>query len=100
MLNSESIVIIRIKGNIYYIAKYPGDDWLWVGECLLYSKFPTGEYLLYSEVSGGKVYYIANILRGNVYSKHSGERFTIRHRNTDYWAKSYFQINHSDVISY
>ena len=24
MLNSESIVIIRIKGDIYYIAKYPG----------------------------------------------------------------------------
>jgi hypothetical protein len=24
--------------NIYYIAKYPGDDRLWMGECLLYSK--------------------------------------------------------------
>ena len=61
MLNSESIVIIRIKG----------------------------EYLLYSKVSGRKVYYIANISRGDVYYivNIPGEgllcgRFTIRHRNS------------------
>jgi hypothetical protein len=40
VLNSESIVIIRIKG----------------------------EYLLYSKVSGRKVYYIANISRGSKHS--------------------------------
>ena len=54
MLNSESIVIIRIKG-----------------EHLLYSKI-SGGMIGYgwgniSKVSGGKVYYIANIPRGNVY---------------------------------
>ena len=67
MLNSESVAIIRIKGDIYYIANYPGDDRLLMGECLLYSKCSPGEYLLYSKVSGGKVYYIANIPKGNVY---------------------------------
>ena len=42
VLNSESIVIIGLRGNIYYIAKYPGDDRLWMGKCLLYSKFSPG----------------------------------------------------------
>ena len=60
MLNSESIVIIRIKG----------------------------EHLLYSKISDGKVYHIANIPRGDVYYIVSISRegllcgrFTIRHRN-------------------
>jgi hypothetical protein len=55
--------------------------------------FPPGEYLLYSKVSRGKVYYILNIPRGNVYYivNIPGEgllcrRFTIRHRNKEYWA--------------
>ena len=53
MLNSESIVIIRIKGEHLQHSKISGgDDRLWMGECLLYSK-----------VSGWKVYYIANIPR-------------------------------------
>ena len=69
VLNSESIVIIRIKGEHLLYSKISGGmiGYTWMGECLLYSKFFPGEYLLYSKVSGGKVYYIANIPRGNVY---------------------------------
>jgi hypothetical protein len=65
VLNSESIVIIRIKGehllyskisggmigygwgDVCYIVKYPGEG-------LLYSKYSEGECLLYSKVSGGR----------------------------------------------
>ena len=69
MLNSESIVIIRIKGeHLLYrkISGVGGGDQLWMGECLLYRKVSPGEYVLYSKISGGKVYYIANIPRGKV----------------------------------
>jgi hypothetical protein len=44
--------------------------------------FPPGEYLLYSKVSGGKIYYIVNIPGEGLLCG----RFTIRHRNKEYWA--------------
>ena len=62
MLNSESIVIIRIKGEHLLYSKISG--WMigygWGNVCYIVN-FPPEEYLLYSKVSGGKVYYIANI---------------------------------------
>ena len=90
MLNSESIVTIRIKGEHLLYSKISGGKigYGWGNVCYIVN-FPPGEYLLYSKVSGEKVYYIANIPRGNVYYIVSipGEgllygRFTIRHRNT------------------
>ena len=68
MLNSESIVIIWIKGEHLLYRKISGGmiDYGWGNVCYLVN-FPSGEYLLYSKVSGGKVYYIANIQRGNVH---------------------------------
>ena len=68
MLNSESIVIIRIKGEHLLHSKISGGmiGYGWGNVCYIVN-FPPGEYLLYSKVSGGKVYYIANIPRGNVY---------------------------------
>ena len=92
MLNSESIVIIRIKGEHLLYSKIPGGmiGYGWGNVCYIVN-FPPGEYLLYSKVSGGKVYYIANIPRGNVYYLVNipGEgllcgRFTIRHRKGIY----------------
>jgi hypothetical protein len=80
VLNSESIVIIRIKGGHLLYIKISGEmiGYGW-GNVYYIVNFPPGEYLLYSKVSGGKVYYIANIPRGNVlYSKHSGGRFAMR----------------------
>ena len=84
VLNSESIVFIRIKGEHLLYSKISGGmiGYGWGNVCYRVN-FPPGEYLLYSEVSGGKVYYIANILRGNVYIPGEGllcGRFTIRHR--------------------
>ena len=84
MLDSESIVIIRIKGEHLLYSKISGGmiGYGW-GNVFYIVKFPPREYLLYSKVSGGKVYYIANILRGNVYIPGEGllcGRFTIRHR--------------------
>jgi hypothetical protein len=83
MLNSESIVIIRIMGEHLLYSKIYGGmiGYGWGNVCYIVN-IPPGEYLLYSKVSGGKVYYIANIPRGNVYyilySKHSGGRFAMR----------------------
>ena len=67
MLNSESIVIIRIKGEHLLYSKISGGmiGYGWRNVCYVVS-FPPGEYLLYSKVSGGKVYYRANIPRGKV----------------------------------
>ena len=67
MLNSESIVIIRIKGEHLLYSKISGGmiGYEWGNVCYIVN-FPQGEYLLYSKVSGGKVYYIANIPRGKV----------------------------------
>jgi len=75
VLNSESIVIIRIKGEHLLYSKISGGmiGYGWGNVCYI-AKFPPGEYLLHSKVSGGKVYYIANIPRG----KHSGGRFAMR----------------------
>jgi hypothetical protein len=62
VLNSESIVIIRIKGEHLLYRKMSegmiGYGW---GNVYYIVNFPPGEYLLYSKVSGGKVYYIVNI---------------------------------------
>ena len=89
MLNSESIVIIRIKGEHLLYNTISGGmiGYGWGNVCYIVN-FSPGEYLLYSKVSGGKVYYIANIPRGNVYFivNITGEgllcgRFTIRHRH-------------------
>ena len=90
MLNSESIVIIRIKGEHLLYSKISGGmiGYGWGNVCYIVI-FSPGEYLLYSKVSEGKVYYIANIPRGNVYYivvNIPGEgllcgRFTIRHRD-------------------
>ena len=90
MLNSESTVIIRIKGEHLLYCKISDGmiDYGWGNVCYIVI-FSTGEYLLYSKVSGGKVYYIANIPRGEclLYIVHiPGEgllcgRFTIRHRH-------------------
>ena len=78
MLNSESIVIFRIKGNIYYIAKYPGDDRIWMGECLLKSP-PRGNIYYIAKYPGGRFTIEQIFLGGNLlYSKHSGGRFAIR----------------------
>ena len=53
VLNSESIVIIRIKGeHLLYSKISVGDDRLWMGECLLYSKFSPGG-IFTSKVSEG-----------------------------------------------
>ena len=67
MLNSESIVIIRIKGEHLLYSKISGGmiSYGWGNVCYIVN-FPSGEYLLYSKVSGRKVYYIANIPRGKV----------------------------------
>ena len=83
MLNSESIVIIRIKGDHLLYSKISGgmigNGW---GNVCYIVNFPPGEYLLHSKVSGGKVYNIVNIPgEGLLYSKYSGGRFTIRHRS-------------------
>ena len=69
MLNSESIVIIRIKGEHLLYSKISGGmiGYGWGNVCYIVS-FPPGEYLLHSKVSRGEVYYIANIPRGNVYN--------------------------------
>ena len=89
MLNSESIVIIRIKGEQLLYSKISGGmiGYGWGNVCYIVN-FPPGEYLLHSKASGGKVYYIANIPRGYVsyIVNIPGEgllcgRFTIRHRN-------------------
>ena len=67
MLNSESIAIIRIKGEHLLYSKISGGGGMigygWGNVCYIVNS-PPGEYLLYSKVSGGKVYYIANIPRG------------------------------------
>ena len=59
MLNSESIVIIRIKGENLLYSKISGGmiGYGWGNVCYIVN-FPPGEYLLYSKVSGGTVYYI------------------------------------------
>ena len=89
VLNSESIVIIPIKGEHLLYSNISGVmiGYGWENVCYIVN-FSPGEYLLYSKVSGGKVYYIANIRRGNVYYivNITGEgllcgRFTIRHRH-------------------
>ena len=79
MLNSESIVIIRIKGDHLLYSKISGgmigNGW---GNVCYIVNFPPGEYLLHSKVSGGKVYNIVNIPgEGLLYSKYSGGRFAI-----------------------
>ena len=68
MINSVSIVIIRIKGEHLLYSKISGGmiGYGWGNVCYIVN-FPPGEYLLYSKVSGRKVYYIATIPRGNVY---------------------------------
>ena len=88
VLNSESIVIIGIKGEHFLYSKISGGiigyGWGNVcyivnfspGENIIYSKLSAGEGLLYSKYSEGECL---------LYSKHSGEgllcgRFTIRHR--------------------
>ena len=65
VLNSESIVIIWIKGERLLYSNISGRmiGYGWENVCKIVN-FPPGEYLLYSKVSGGKVYSIANILRG------------------------------------
>ena len=65
MLNSESIVIIRIKGEHLLYSKISGGmiGYGWGNVCYIVS-FPPGEYLLHSKVSRGEVYYIANIPGG------------------------------------
>jgi hypothetical protein len=67
MLNSESIVIIRIKGEHYLYSKIFGEmigyGWGNVcyivhfppGEYLLYSIYSEGECLLHSKLSGGRL---------------------------------------------
>ena len=81
MLNSDSIVIIRIKGEHLLYSKISG--WMigygWGNVCYIVN-FPPGEYVLYSKVSEGKVYYVANIPRGNVYFivNIPGGRFAMR----------------------
>jgi hypothetical protein len=64
VLNSESIVIIWIKGEYLLYSKISGGmiGYGWGNVCYIVN-FPPGEYVLYSNVSGGKVYYIANITR-------------------------------------
>jgi hypothetical protein len=68
VINSVSIVIIRIKGEHLLYSKISGGmiGYGWGNVCYIVN-FPPGEYLLYSKVSGRKVYYIATIPRGNVY---------------------------------
>ena len=67
MLNSESIVIIRIKGEHLLYSKISGGmiGYGWGNVCYIVN-FQPGEYLLFCKVSGGKVYSIANIPRGKV----------------------------------
>jgi hypothetical protein len=82
VLNSESIVIIRIKGEHLLCSKISGGmiGYGWGNVCYIVN-FPPGEYLLFSKVSGGKVNYRANIPRGwgcLLYSKHSEGRFAMR----------------------
>jgi hypothetical protein len=81
MLNSESIVIIRNKGEHLLYSKISRGmiGYGWGNVCYIVN-FPPGEYLLpvYSKVSGGKVYYIANIPGEGLLCG----RFTIRHQNT------------------
>jgi hypothetical protein len=79
VLNSESIVIIRIKGEYLLYSKLSGGmiGYGWGNVCYIVN-FPPGEYLLHSKVSGGKVYNIVNIPgEGLLYSKYSGGRFAI-----------------------
>ena len=65
MLNSESIVIIRIKREHLLYNKISGGmiGYGWRNVCYIVN-FPPGEYLLYSKVSGGKVYYIVKYPEG------------------------------------
>ena len=75
VLNSESIVIIQIKGEHLLYSKISGGmiGYGWGNVCYIVN-FPPGEYLLYSKVSGGKVSEGEYLL----YSKHSGGRFSMR----------------------
>jgi hypothetical protein len=95
VLNSESIVIIRIKGEHLLYSTISGGmiGYGWRNVCYIVN-FPPGEYILYSKVSGGKVYYIANIPKGNI----PGEgllcgRFTIRHRHKICTRKSSYNLD-------
>ena len=110
MLNSESIVTIRIKGEHLLYSKISGGKigYGWGNVCYIVN-FPPGEYLLYSKVSGEKVYYIANIPRGNVYYIVNilGEsllrrRFTIRHRNSNTNSRENHRhtASHWQILSY
>jgi hypothetical protein len=80
VLNSESIVIIRIKGKHLLYSKISGGmiGYGWGNVCYIVN-VPPGEYLLYSKVSEGKVYYIAN--------------FTIWHRQIIWSHTSYFRYD-------
>ena len=81
MLISESIVIIRIKGESLLYSKISGRmiGYGWGNVCKIVN-FPPGEYLLYSKVSRRNAYSIANIPRGNIYYLVNipGGRFAIR----------------------
>ena len=95
MLNSESIVIIRNKGEHLLYSKISGGmiDYGWGNVCYIVN-FPLGKYLLYSKVSGGKVYYIVNIPGEGLLCG----RFTIRHRNNiNYFPKQPNTIRNSFI---
>ena len=79
MLNSESIVIIRVKGEHLLYSKISGGmiGYGWGNVCYIVN-FPPGEYLLYSKVSRGIPG--EGLLCG---------RFTIRHQH--------FHIPHSTL---
>jgi hypothetical protein len=71
VLNSEPIVIIRIKGEHLLYSKISGGmiSYGWANVCYIVNFLP-GEYLLYSKVSGGA--------GGLLHSKYSGGRFSMR----------------------
>ena len=80
VLNSESIVIIRIKGKHLLYRKIFGGmiGYGWGNVCYIVS-FPLGEYLLYSKVSEGEVLLYSKYSEGEC--KHFGGRFAMRKVN-------------------
>ena len=87
MLNSESIVIIWIKGAHLLYSKISGGmiGYGWGNVCYIVN-FSPGELLLYNKVSGGKLYCIANIPRGKVCYAEGLLYDTGNKINTLYWS--------------
>ena len=105
MLNSKSIVIIRIKGEHLLYSKISGGmiGYGWGNVCYIVN-FTPGEYLLYTKCILGEGLIYSKYSEGEclLHSKHSGERFAIRHRHsairTEYLKLIVYSILHDQIL--